>query len=95
MAGQRAFNAEEGLARPGAHEGDGVFKMLQRTLGDRAPRKHQVRELTAGIDPRDLDRLCHQIERAVQMHPSAGNGARRPDPWYMVQREIGKLRARS
>ncbi|MDP9363670.1 MAG: hypothetical protein M3Q10_05500 [Chloroflexota bacterium] len=93
MAGQRVFNAEEGVARAGAHDGDGLFKMLQRTMGDRAPRKHQVRELTAGLDPRDLDQLCHQIERAV--HMSNGNGARRPDPWYMVQREIGKLRTRA
>ena len=90
MAGQRVFNPEAGTARPGAHPGDALFKLLQRHLGDRAPAKHAVRTAAEGLDPKDAEQIAFQIERALRARD--GNG--RTDPWAMAQDAIRRAKAR-
>jgi hypothetical protein len=92
MAGQRVFNpgANEGVARPGGHPGDGIWQMLQRLMGDRAPRKHEIREATAGIDPAELAQICFQVERSFQNNRLNG----RADPWRVTQQALGRARGR-
>jgi hypothetical protein len=92
MAGQRVFNADDAAARPGAHVGDGLFKLLQRHMGDRAPSKHEVRTVADGLDPRDVDTILHVIERSLLAR--GGNGNSRTDPWLMTQDAIRRVRSR-
>ena len=92
MAGQRVFNGASGVV-PGSHPGDGIFKTLQRLMGDRAPSKAQVRTASEGIDPKDLEVICHKVERAY-LHAKNGNAYSRADPWSMMQRELLAARSR-
>ncbi len=94
MTGQRVFNGAEGTTQPSSHPGDGVFKMLQRALGDRAPRKHEVRTLTEGLDPRELDQIAFHVEREYQRRRSV-NANGHADPWRMVQDAVRRARART
>jgi hypothetical protein len=90
MDGQRVFNSTEQANRPTGHPGDGLWKLMQRHMGDRAPAKHEVRTWTDGLDPRDLDETVHQIDRTLL--GSGSNG--RTNPWLMAQRSLATLRAR-
>ncbi len=48
MVAQRIFNSSsDGI--PVGHDGDGLFKTLQDLMGDRAPRKHEVRTAFDGL----------------------------------------------
>ena len=89
MLGQRVFNGETG-ALPGAHAGDGLFATLQRLMGDRAPSKHEVRTATDELDPRAVEQIVYQVERAASTRGSNG----RTDPWYMARQGISRLRMR-
>jgi len=90
MAGQRVFNDASGVPRPGGHPGDGLFKLLQRHLGDRAPRKHAVLTATDGLDPREVEEIVFKVERAIRERASNG----RFDPWRTSQDLIARQRAR-
>ena len=94
MLGQRIFNGAAGSALPGAHSGDGIFRTLQRLMGDRAPGKALVRTETDGIDPKELDAICHKVERTY-LHAKNGNAFSRVDAWSMMRRELGAARARA
>ena len=48
MVGQRIFNSSSN-GIPVGHDGDGLFKTLQDLMGDRAPRKHEVRTAVDGL----------------------------------------------
>jgi len=93
MLGQKVFNGASGSALPGSHPGDGIFKTLQRLMGDRAPSKALVRTATEGIDRNELDTICHKVERAY-LHAKNGNAYSRADPWSMMQRELSAARTR-
>jgi hypothetical protein len=89
MMGQRVFNpAQEGVAR--GHVGDGLFKTLQDLMGDRAPRKQQVRTEAMGLDPQMAADIVRQINGMYGGRPLDG----RADPWRKAQELIGKSRSR-
>jgi hypothetical protein len=75
---------------PVGHDGDGLFKTLQDLMGDRAPRKHEVRTAVDGLGRESVTQVVGQLS---QMY---GAGARDPrsDPWRSAQKLIAKARAR-
>jgi hypothetical protein len=89
MLGQRIFNpAHEGVAR--GHVGDGLFKTLQDLMGDRAPRKQQVRTETMDLDARTMAEIVRQINGGYGGRPLEG----RADPWRKAQELIARARSR-
>jgi hypothetical protein len=89
MVAQRIFNsANNGV--PVGHDGDGLFKTLQELMGDRAPRKHEVRTAVDGLD-REL-----VTEVLGQLNLMYGTGDRDPrsDPWRSTQKLIARARMR-
>ena len=89
MMGQRIFNpAHDGVAR--GHVGDGLFKTLHDLMGDRAPRKQQVRTETMDLNPQTMVDIVRQINAIYGGRPLDG----RADPWRKAQELIAKARSR-
>ena len=87
--GQRIFNGESGTV-PIGHPADGIWKVLQRAMGDRAPSKHEVRTEADGLDRGTLDEICARVEAAARQ--SAGRvGA---NPWSNARQLIATARRR-
>ena len=89
MVGQRIFNGS-GDGVPIGHEGDGLFKTLQDLMGERAPRKHEVRTAVDGLSREQVTEVVRQLNAIY------GNGPRDPrsDPWRSGQKMIVKIRSR-
>lgn len=89
MVGQRVFNgSREGVS--GGHVGDGLFKTMQELLGDRAPRKQEVRTACDGLRPDTVTDIVRQINgmyggRAVDS---------RANPWRKAEDLLVKARTR-
>jgi len=93
MAGQRVFNPPPGtaaVARPGAHPGDALFGALQHLMGDKAPRKHEIRTATDGLDPNDLTQIAFKVRQTWEGLTPNGRGT----PWSQAQGLIARVRAR-
>ena len=89
MMGQRIFNpAQDGVPR--GHAGDGLYKSLQDLMGDRAPRKQQVRTETMEMDALTMADIVRQLNGIYGGRPLDG----RADPWRKAQELIGKARSR-
>jgi hypothetical protein len=89
MMGQRIFNpAQDGVPR--GHVGDGLYKTLQDLMGDRAPRKQQVRTETMEMDALTMADIVRQLNGIYGGRPLDG----RADPWRKAQELIGKARSR-
>lgn len=89
MMGQRIFNpAHDGVAR--GHVGDGLFKTLHDLMGDRAPRKQQVRTETMDLNPQTMADIVRQINGIYGGRPLDG----RADPWRKAQELMAKARSR-
>jgi uncharacterized protein len=89
MVAQRIFNSSmSGI--PVGHDGDGLFKSLQDLMGERAPRKHEVRTAVDGLG-REL--VTEVIAQLNQMY-GTGNRDPRSDPWRSAQKLIAKARTR-
>jgi hypothetical protein len=89
MVGQRIFNGSDDRI-PVSHVGDGLFKTLLDLMGDRAPRKHEVRTATDGLGRDAVNEIVAQLNGMYR------GGARndRADPWRSAQGMIAKMRAR-
>ncbi|HLL51860.1 MAG TPA: hypothetical protein VK356_14430, partial [Thermomicrobiales bacterium] len=89
MVGQRIFNGS-GSGIPVGHDGDGLFKTLQDLMGDRAPRKHEVRTAVDGLSREQATEVVRQLNIIY------GSGPRDPrsDPWRNAQKMIVKMRSR-
>jgi hypothetical protein len=89
MVGQRVFNGStEGVS--GGHVGDGLFKTLQDLMGDRAPRKQEVRTACDGMSPETVTNVLRQINgmyggRVVDS---------RANPWRKAEDLLLKARTR-
>jgi hypothetical protein len=89
MVGQRVFNGmKEGVS--GGHVGDGLFKAMQDLMGDRAPRKQEVRTACDGMSPETVTDVLRQINgmysgRAVDS---------RANPWRKAEDLLVKARTR-
>jgi hypothetical protein len=93
MAGKRVFN-DGGIASvPNSHPGDAIFLMLQRQMGDRAPRQHEVRTETEGCDAAFLAEVCAKVEREY-LRLKQRNGLTRATPWSMVKNQLSQKRNR-
>mgnify|MGYP000630878743 CR=1 FL=1 len=89
MMGQRIFNpAQDGIVR--GHVGDGLFKTLHDLMGDRAPRKQQVRTETMDLNPQTMADIVRQINGIYGGRPLDG----RADPWRKAQELMAKARSR-
>jgi uncharacterized protein len=88
MDGQRIFNGGQGGV-PVGHAGDGIWKTLCDLMGERAPRKHQVRTAADGLDPDDAARIIQQLNGAY-----GGGFNPRADPWRRAQDLIGQAKAK-
>src|SRR5918997_1169410 len=88
MVAQRIFNNASDHV-PVGHDGDGLFKTLQDLMGDRAPRKHEVRTTVDGLGRQLVTEVIGQVN---QMY---GTGDRDPrsDPWRGAQKLIARARA--
>jgi uncharacterized protein len=73
--GQRVFNGEGDVAT--GHAADGIWTVLQKAMGDRVPRKHEVYSAAEGLDRSTLDEICAKVEAFVRQ--SAGRAG--VDPW--------------
>ena len=89
MVGQRIFNGS-GEVVAGGHVGDGLFKTLQDLMGDRAPRKHEVRTACMGLSADAIADVVRQINAAY----GGRQANRRADPWRTAQDLLRKARAR-
>jgi uncharacterized protein len=89
MVAQRIFNGSTpGI--PVGHDGDGLFRTLQDLMGERAPRKHEVRTAVDGLGRELVTEVIGQLN---QMYGS-GNRDPRSDPWRSAQKLIAKARTR-
>jgi hypothetical protein len=89
MVGQRVFNgADTGVSR--GHVGDGLYRTLQELMGDQAPRKHEVRTATDGLDRDDVTEIIRTLNSMY------GNGRRDPraNPWRKAKGMIAEFRSR-
>jgi hypothetical protein len=89
MDGQRIFNAPGGGV-PLGHVGDGLWKTLCDLMGERAPRKHDVRTTADGLRPDQVAELVRQLNGMY----AGGRLNSRADPWQTAQRMIARERAR-
>ena len=80
-----------GAVVPLSHPADGIFRVLQKLMGDRAPQKNEVRSYCDGIDPEVLTGIGFRIERAY----AGGNGKTGSDPWRNAKQQVDKARGRS
>jgi hypothetical protein len=87
--GQRVFNGETG-AIPIGHPADGIWTVLRRAMGDRAPSKHEVRTEADGLDRQSLDEICAKVEAAARQ--SAGRAG--ANPWSNARQLIATARRR-
>jgi hypothetical protein len=67
--------------------------MLQRQMGDRAPRLNEVRAETEGYDAAFLADVCAKVEREYE-RVKQSNGATRATPWSMVKNQLAQKRTR-
>jgi len=67
-----------------------LFKSLQDLMGDRAPRKHEVRTAVDGLGRELVTQVIGQLN---QMY-GAGTPDPRSDPWRSAQKLIAKARTR-
>ncbi|MGH2613886.1 MAG: hypothetical protein ACRDJC_01500, partial [Thermomicrobiales bacterium] len=89
MVGQRIFNgAGDGI--PVGHDGDGLFKTLQELMGDRTPRKHEVRTVTDGLGREAMAQIVAQLNSMYR----GGSRGDRADPWRSAQSMIARMRTR-
>jgi hypothetical protein len=89
MVGQRVFNGSEGDV-PVGHAGDGLFRTLQELMGERAPRKHEVRTACDGLGREVVTEIVRQLNIMF------GSGPRdaRADPWRSAQKLLMQARSR-
>ena len=88
MVGQRIFNGRDGV--PVGVDGDGLWRTLQELMGERAPRKHEVRTAADGLSREALSEITRQLNAMY------GSGPRdaRADPWRQGQKLIMQARSR-
>lgn len=91
MVGKRIFNDAERGPVPFGHPGDGLFKLLQREMGERAPKLHEVRTATDGMDPQRLIEICHKVEAEVRRRQGT-SAADRVTPWAITQNYLRQVR---
>ena len=89
MVGQRIFNGS-GDGIPVSADGDGLWRSLQELMGERAPRKHEVRTAADGLGREAVTEIVRQLNTMY------GGGPRdaRADPWRSAQKMIMQARSR-
>jgi hypothetical protein len=89
MVGQRVFNgAQAGVS--GGHVGDGLFKTLQDLMGDRAPRKQEVRTACDGLSSETVTNVLRQINGMYDGRVVDS----RANPWRKAEELLLKARTR-
>jgi hypothetical protein len=89
MQGQAIFNATSSGVKPG-YVGDGLWRTLQDIMGDRAPRRHEVRTAVEGLDEPTITLIQNQV--SVSFGARQANS--RADAWRMSQKLIDRARNR-
>ncbi|MCO5226988.1 MAG: hypothetical protein M9934_01730 [Thermomicrobiales bacterium] len=78
--GQRVFGGEDG---PAGDPVDGLMALLDKYMGDNAPRKGEVQAHADGLDREDIERVRSKLSNVLN-----GNTNRRSNPWEMMKREL-------
>jgi uncharacterized protein len=89
MVGQRVFNGSS-AGVSGGHVGDGLFKSLQDLMGDRAPRKQEVRTACDGLSPETVTDVLRQINGAYGGRAMDS----RANPWRKAEDLLARARTR-
>jgi hypothetical protein len=89
MVAQRIFNSST-AGIPVGHDGDGLFKTLQDIMGERAPRKHEVRTVVDGLGRELVSQIIAELNQVYR----TGNRDPRSDPWRSAQKMIARARTR-
>ena len=83
--GQRVFGKEGSAA---THPADGLFRTMQKLMGDRAPSKSEVTTYADGLDPDKIEQVRSQIDKMFR------NGQNpRGNPWLSAQKQLNTARA--
>ncbi len=91
MAGQRVFNGENGVAS--VHPSVGLWKIVLRYDGPKAPSKAEVREAADGLDRATLESICTKVEDAARTNAARGKpGA---SAWWVAKDMMQRERKRS
>ena len=83
--GQRIFGQENAAH---THPADGLFRTLQRLMGDNCPGKSEVLTEADGLDKDEIERVRQKID---QMFRNSLNG--RSDPWRVAKKALADARA--
>ncbi|MEJ7839301.1 MAG: hypothetical protein WKF81_10815, partial [Thermomicrobiales bacterium] len=86
VVGQRVFGGEERIQDPA----DGLNRVLAELMGRAAPQLADVRTYCDGIDASTIDNLAAKVKRLY-----TGSTNSRRNPWDMVRKELGEIRAES
>ncbi|HEU0116338.1 MAG TPA: hypothetical protein VFQ80_16735 [Thermomicrobiales bacterium] len=85
MGGQRVFNGE--ASDPWRDAADGLWRTLQRLMGDRAPQQRVAHTACEGIEPEAIGRVMQQIVSYDWTRNS------RSDPWRAAQAALARNRS--
>ncbi|MDQ3044395.1 MAG: hypothetical protein M3R06_04480, partial [Chloroflexota bacterium] len=85
VGGQKVFN-QTNLKTVG-HPADGLYRTIQRVMGNSAPSRHEVLTFCEGHDPRVLDELCPKLTQ--EWERKKGTSAEtRITIWMMAQNHL-------
>ena len=80
MGGQSVYNNNAPGGGADTHDGDGLYFLLRRLMGDGHPKQWEVRSYSDGYPADFLQRLCQQVEQEHERRKGTSAGTR-ITPW--------------
>lgn len=78
--GQRVFGGENG---PAGDPTDSLMRMLEKYMGEHAPRRSEVQAYADGLDISEIEDVRVSVENVLR-----GNTNKRTNPWSMLKRQL-------